>query len=46
MAETALTAASRLSAYLYEAENVSGYANGKPFPSLGFRDKPEQNPDG
>jgi hypothetical protein len=31
---------------LYEAENSSGYANGQPFPSLGSRDKPEQNADG
>jgi hypothetical protein len=31
---------------LYEAENASGLANGKPFPSLGSRDKPEQNADG
>ena len=31
---------------LYEAENASGLANGQPFPSLGSRDKPSQNPDG
>jgi hypothetical protein len=31
---------------LYEAENASGLANGQPFPSLGSRDKPAQNPDG
>ena len=31
---------------LYEAENASGYDNGQPFPSLGSRDKPEQNADG
>lgn len=31
---------------LYEAENASGLANGQPFPSLGSRDKPMQNPDG
>ena len=31
---------------LYEAENASGLANGRPFPSLGSRDKPEQNADG
>lgn len=31
---------------LYESENGSGYANGQPFPSLGSRDKPEQNADG
>jgi hypothetical protein len=31
---------------LYEAENASGLANGQPFPSLGSRDKPQQNADG
>ena len=31
---------------LYEAENASGLANGQPFPSLGSRDKPVENPDG
>lgn len=31
---------------LYEAENASGLANGRPFPSLGLRDKPAQNADG
>ena len=31
---------------LYEAENASGLDNGQPFPSLGSRDKPAQNPDG
>jgi hypothetical protein len=31
---------------LYEAENASGLANGRPFPSLGLRDKPTQNADG
>jgi len=31
---------------LYEAENSSGLANGRPFPSLGLRDKPAQNADG
>jgi len=31
---------------LYEAENASGLANGKPLPSLGSLDKPGQNPDG
>lgn len=31
---------------LYDAENSSGLANGQPFPSLGSRDKPEQNADG
>jgi hypothetical protein len=30
---------------LYEAANASGLANGQPFPSLGSRDKPAQNPD-
>jgi hypothetical protein len=31
---------------LYDAENSSGLANGRPFPSLGSRDKPRQNADG
>jgi hypothetical protein len=31
---------------LYEAENASGLDNGRPFPSLGKLDKPEQNADG
>src|SRR6185503_8718217 len=31
---------------LYEAENASGLANGRPFPSLGSRDKPSPNADG
>ena len=31
---------------LYEAENASLLANGQPFPSLGWRDKPVQNADG
>lgn len=31
---------------LYEAENGSGLANGRTFPSLGLRDKPLQNADG
>jgi hypothetical protein len=31
---------------LYDAENSSGLANGQPFPSLGSRDKPAENPDG
>ena len=31
---------------LYDAENSSGLANGRPFPSLGSRDKPVQNADG
>ncbi len=30
---------------LYDAENGSGYANGRPFPSLGSRDMPVQNAD-
>jgi hypothetical protein len=31
---------------LYDAANSSGLANGRPFPSLGSRDKPLQNADG
>ena len=31
---------------LYDAANSSGLANGRPFPSLGSRDKPVQNADG
>ena len=31
---------------LYEAENSSGLANGKPFPSLGSREHPARQPDG
>jgi hypothetical protein len=31
---------------LYDASTASGLANGQPFPSLGSRDKPAQNPDG
>ena len=31
---------------LYEAENASGLANGRPFPSLGKLDKPQENADG
>jgi len=31
---------------LYEAENGSGLANGRPFPSLGSRDNPARNADG
>ncbi len=31
---------------LYDAANSSGLDNGQPFPSLGSRDKPAQNPDG
>ena len=41
-----LPAANFWSVTLYEAENASGLANGQPFPSLGSRDKPAQNPDG
>ena len=41
-----IPAANFWSLTLYEAENASGYANGQPFPSLGSRDKPEQNADG
>lgn len=39
-------AANFWSVTLYEAENVSGLANGQHFPSLGSRDKPVQNGDG
>ena len=39
-------AANFWSVTLYEAANASGLANGQPFPSLGSRDKPEQNADG
>ncbi|MDR7134370.1 hypothetical protein J2X06_001554 [Lysobacter niastensis] len=39
-------AANFWSVTLYEAENASGYASGRPFPSLGSRDKPKQNADG
>jgi hypothetical protein len=39
-------AANFWSVTLYEAENGSGLANGRPFPSLGSRDKPAQNADG
>ena len=39
-------AANFWSVTLYEAENGSGLANGQPFPSLGSRDKPDQNADG
>jgi hypothetical protein len=31
---------------LYEAENASGLANGRPLPSLGLKDNPVQNADG
>jgi len=41
-----IPAANFWSITLYEAENASGLANGKPFPSLGSRDKPVANPDG
>lgn len=41
-----IPAANFWSLTLYEAENASGLANGQPFPSLGSRDKPEQNTDG
>ena len=41
-----IPAANFWSVTLYEAENGSGLANGRPFPSLGSRDKPAQNPDG
>jgi hypothetical protein len=41
-----IPAANFWSLTLYEAENASGLANGQPFPSLGSRDKPAQNPDG
>jgi hypothetical protein len=41
-----IPAANFWSVMLYEAENASGLANGQSFPSLGSRDKPEQNPDG
>ena len=41
-----IPAANFWSLTLYEAENASGLANGRPFPSLGSRDKPAQNSDG
>ena len=41
-----IPAANFWSVTLYEAENASGLANGRPFPSLGLRDKPAQNVDG
>ena len=41
-----IPAANFWSVTLYEAENASGLANSQPFPSLGSRDKPAQNPDG
>ena len=41
-----IPAANFWSLTLYEAENGSGLANGRPFPSLGSRDHPAQNADG
>jgi len=41
-----IPAANFWSVTLYEAENGSGLANGRPYPSLGSRDKPTQNADG
>jgi len=41
-----IPAANFWSLTFYEAENGSGLANGQRFPSLGLRDRPEQNPDG
>ena len=41
-----IPAANFWSLTLYEAENASGLANRRPFPSLGSRDKPAQNTDG
>jgi len=41
-----IPAANFWSVTLYEAANASGLANGRPFPSLGSRDKPAQNADG
>jgi len=41
-----IPAANFWSVTLYEAENGSGLANGRPFPSLGSRDMPAQNADG
>ena len=41
-----IPAANFWSVTLYEAQNASGLANGQPFPSLGSRDKPQQNVDG
>jgi hypothetical protein len=41
-----IPAANFWSLTLYEAENASGLANGQPFPSLGSRDKPAQEPHG
>jgi len=41
-----IPAANFWSVTLYEAENASGLASGRPFPSLGSRDKPQANADG
>jgi hypothetical protein len=41
-----IPAANFWSVTLYEAENASGLASGRPFPSLGSRDKPKPNADG
>ena len=41
-----IPAANFWSVTLYDAENGSGLANGRPFPSLGSRDTPAQNADG
>jgi hypothetical protein len=41
-----IPAANFWSLTLYDADSASGLANGQPFPSLGSRDKPAQNPDG
>jgi hypothetical protein len=41
-----IPAANFWSATLYDAENASGLANSQPFPSLGSRDRPVQNPGG
>ncbi|MHB9073118.1 MAG: DUF1254 domain-containing protein [Desulfobaccales bacterium] len=41
-----IPAANFWSVTLYDAANASGLANGQPFPSLGSRDKPQQNADG
>jgi hypothetical protein len=41
-----IPSANLCSVTLYEAENASGLANGRPFPSLGSRDEPAVNSDG
>ncbi len=41
-----IPAANFWSVTMYEASNSSGYASGRPFPSLGSRDKPKQEADG